>query len=96
MPRFPRAILYILTRLEGAPGNFRLVGPELPEGFALAEGEAVGRVILARKRVLVLEVARRPPARPFRLTLLRREGPLPWPERGGGLATALFWGLGRR
>jgi len=145
VPRFPRAVLYLPARLEGTPGNFRLVGPELPgdlalgmsprfsryarrilgrervfvayprtdregvltrldlasahdrppEGFALGEGEAVGRVVLARKGALVLEVARRPPARPFRLTLLRREDPLFWPERGGGLAARLRLEEGR-
>ncbi len=66
-----------------------------PEGFAPGEGEVVGRVVLARKRALVLEVARRAPARPFRLTLVRREDPLPWPERGGGLAVSVRLERGR-
>ncbi len=79
-----------LTRLDLASAHERP-----PEGFAPGEGEAVGRVVLARKRVLVLEVARRVPARPFRLTLVRREDPLPWPERGGGLAARVRLERGR-
>ncbi len=43
-----------LTRLELTSAHERP-----PEGFAPGEGEAVGRVVLARKRALVLEVARR-------------------------------------
>jgi len=90
-------VAYPRTDREGALVRLDLASAHdrPPEGFAPGEGEAVGRVVLARKRLLVLEVARRPPARPFRLTLLRREDPLPWPERGGGLAARLRLAGGR-
>lgn len=69
--------------------------PDPPEGFAPGEGEVAGAVVLAREDLLVIEVAPKPPRKPFRLTLRREDPDRPRYRRGGGLAVRVRLRAGR-
>ncbi len=66
-----------------------------PEGFTPGEGEVVGRLVYASKDRLVVEVVPRAPGKPFRVTLDRKEDPLPRFQKGTGIAVRLRMEGGR-